>query len=166
MAMDKPVRSSESGFFVAGYEIRTSNAAEINPQTARIPALWEKMERGELEALIPKRLAQGKPFTVYHNYESDSQGPCSVLVGYQVIGPEDVPMGFSGLSVPAGRYLMFTAEGPGPESAVQAWSYIKSYFEQPGTPQRAYTFDYEVHDNTQRVSIFVAIKQGFATRIP
>jgi len=156
--MERPVRTSESGFFVAGYEIRTSNAAEANPETARIPALWERIERGELEALIPKRLAKGKPFAVYHNYQSDHRGPYSLLVGYQVIDQDDVPMGLSGLNVPAGRYLMFTAEGPKPGSLEQAWRYISHYFEQPGAPLRAYTFDYEIHDNTQRVSIFVAIK--------
>lgn len=156
--MDKPIRASESGFFVAGYEVRTSNVAEANPQTAKIPPLWEKIERGALEALIPKRLAKGKPFVVYHNYQSNHQGPYSLLVGYQVIGQDDVPMGLSGLNVPAGRYLMFTAEGPKPGSVAQAWHRIQYYFEQPGALQRAYTFDYEVHDNTQRVSIFVAIK--------
>lgn len=157
-AMGKPVRTSESGFFVAGYEARTSRVAEAHPQTAKIPALCEKIERGELEALIPKRLAKGKPFVVYYNYESDSGGPFSVLLGYQVIGQADVPKGLSGLNVPAGRYLMFTAEGPRPGSVAQAWHEIHTYFEQSGAPQRAYTFDYEVHENSLRVSVFVAIR--------
>ncbi|MCX7600761.1 MAG: GyrI-like domain-containing protein [Meiothermus sp.] len=156
--MDKPVRTSESGFFVAGYEVRTSQRAEADPQTAKIPALWEKIERGELELLIPKRLAKGKPFVVYYNHQDPPHGPYSVLLGYQVIGSDDVPPGLSGLNVPAGRYLMFTALGPRPGSVVQAWHFIQSYFEQPGAPRRAYTFDYEVHENSQRVSIFVAIR--------
>jgi len=156
--MERPVRTSESGFFVAGYEIRTSNAAEANPRTAQFPALWEKIERGELEALIPKRLAKSKPFAVYYNYEDDHQGSYSLLVGYQVIGQDDVPMGLSGLKVPAGRYLMFTAEGPEPVSLGQAWGHINHYFKHSGAPPRAYTFDYEILENTQRVSIFVAVK--------
>jgi predicted transcriptional regulator YdeE len=155
--MEQPVRTNESGFFVAGYEVRTSLALEQNPQTARIPPLWSKIESGELELQIPKRLAKGKPFVVYHSYESE-QGPFSVLLGYQVLGQDDVPPGLSGLNVPGGRYLMFTVLGSRPELVRQAWQQIQAYFQQPRTPKRAYTFDYEVHENTQRVSIFVAIK--------
>lgn len=158
MAMDKPVRTSESGFFVAGYEVRTSSALEQNPHTARIPLLWNKVEGGELELLIPKRLAKSKPFVVYYNYENPPEGPYSVLLGYQVIGQNDVPPGLSGLNIPAGRYLMFTALGPWSGSVRQAWHNLQTYFEQPGAPQRAYTFDYEVYENSQRVSIFVAIR--------
>lgn len=98
--MDKPVRTRESGFFVAGYEVRTSLALEQNPLRAKIPALWDKIERGELELLIPKRLAKGKPFVIYYNYENTPEGSFSVLLGYQVMGQEDVPPGLSGLNVP------------------------------------------------------------------
>ncbi len=155
--MERPVRTSESGFFVAGYEVRTSVSAEDHPQTAQIPVLWQKLEHGELEALIPKRLAKGKPFVVYYNYHQP-EGPFSVLLGYQVIGQDDVPEGLSGLRVPAGRYLMFTALGSKPASLRQAWHYIRNFFAKPGTPKRAYTFDYEVHDSSQRVSVFVAVE--------
>ncbi len=155
--MERPVRTLESGFFVAGYEVRTSLALEHDPQTARIPPLWQKIESGALELLIPKRLAKGKPFVVYFHYESE-QGPFSVLLGYQVRGQDDVPSGLSGLNVPGGRYLMFTAPSARPESVKEAWQQIRAYFQQTGAPKRAFTFDYEVYENTQRVSIFVAIQ--------
>ncbi len=154
--MERPIRTRESGFFVAGYEVRTSAALEQDSQTARMPPLWHKIESGALELLIPKRMAKGKPFVVYYNY--DGQGAFSVVLGYQVLGPDDVPPGLSGLNVPGGRYLMFTVPGSRPEMVRQAWQQIRAYFEQPGQPQRAYSFDYEVHENTQRVSIFVAIR--------
>lgn len=155
--MEVPIPTYESGFFVAGYEVRTSLALEQNPQTARIPPLWSKVESGALESLLPKRLAKGKPFVVYYHHESP-QGPFSVLLGYQVMGQDDLPPGLSGLNVPGGRYLMFTVPGSRPESVRQAWQQIRAYFEQPGRAQRAYSFDYEVYENTQRVSIFVSIK--------
>lgn len=155
--MERPIRTYESGFFVAGYEVRTSLALEQNPQTARIPPLWQKIESGALELLIPKRLAKGKPFVVYFNYESE-QGPFSVLLGYQVRGQDDVPPGLSGLNIPAGQYLMFSVPSARPESVRQAWRQIRAYFQQPGAPKRAFTFDYEVYENPQRVSIFVALQ--------
>lgn len=155
--MERPVRTLESGFFVAGYEVRTSLALEHDPQTARIPPLWQKIESGALELLIPKRLAKSKPFVVYFHYESE-QGPFSVLLGYQVRGQDDVPSGLSGLNVPGGRYLMFSVPSARPESVKEAWQQIRAYFQQPGAPKRAFTFDYEVYENTQRVSVFVAIQ--------
>lgn len=63
-------------------------ALEQNPQTARIPPLWSKVESGALESLLPKRLAKGKPFVVYYHHESP-QGPFSVLLGYQQILTEN-----------------------------------------------------------------------------
>ncbi|RIH75644.1 Integron-associated effector binding protein [Meiothermus taiwanensis] len=155
--MERPVHTLESGFFVAGYELRTSLALEQDPQTARIPPLWHKIESGALELLIPKRRARGKPFVVYFNYESE-QGPFSVLLGYQVMGPDDVPPGLSGLNVPGGRYLMFSVPSAKPDSVKEAWQQVRAYFRQPGAPKRAFTFDYEVYENTQRVSLFVAIQ--------
>ena len=155
--MGHPIRTKESGFFVAGYSVRTSLTLEQNPWSARIPPLWSKIEGGELEQLIPKRLAKGKPFVVYHSYESE-QGPFTVLLGYQVLGQDDVPPNLSGLNVPGGRYLMFTVDNPRPASVAQSWQEIRAYFQRPNSPRRAYTFDYEVYENAQRVSIFVAIK--------
>ncbi len=155
--MDKPVRTTESGFFVAGYQVRTHPGLEADPQQAKLPALWRQMESGALERLLPRRLARGKPFVVYFDYEEPPQGAYSVLLGYQVVGQADVPPGLGGLYVPAGRYLMFTALGPKPQAPAQAWREIRAYFAQPGAPPRAYTYDFEVHEDPGRTSLFVAI---------
>lgn len=158
MAMDKPVRTSESGFFVVGLEARTTNMAEQNPQTAKIPALWQQFGSAEFYGKVKHKLAKEKPFAVYHNYESDYQGAYSITVGYQVPGLDDAPADLTGLRVPSGRYLMFTAEGDAARAVPAAWAYILDYFKQPGVPKRAYTYDYEVYENSLRTSIFIAVQ--------
>jgi predicted transcriptional regulator YdeE len=138
--MEKPYRASESGFYVVGLETRTSKTLEDNPQTARIPALWERSRRENLEEQIPRRLAKGHPFCVYFDYENGHTGAYSVVVGYQVPGLEDVPPGLTGLSIPGGKYLVFTAE---PQDVAQTWAAVWDYFAQPSAPRRAFTYDYE-----------------------
>ncbi|MDX2007693.1 MAG: GyrI-like domain-containing protein [Meiothermus sp.] len=156
--MNRPYPTRESGFFVAGLETRTSPELEAYPRTAKVPALWQQFNTAEFYAKVPRKLAKEKPFVVYHSYGPEGSGAYSVTLGYQVPGLNDVAEGLSGLNVPPGRYLMFTAEG-NPALAVPAtWKGIQDYFKQPNAPRRAYTFDYEVHESTARVSIFIAVQ--------
>lgn len=154
----RPYPTIESDFFVLGYEIRTSSTLEADPATARIPALWRRFYAERLEDQIPKRMAKSKPFVVYFNYHSDHRGEYSVLLGYQVPGLDDAPAGLSGLHVPGGKYLMFTAEGEPSRAVPQAWAGIWEYFARPGAPVRAYAYDYEVYEDLERVSIFVGVR--------
>ncbi|MCS7057783.1 MAG: GyrI-like domain-containing protein [Meiothermus sp.] len=155
--MERPILTREWGFLVAGYVVHTSHSAETDPSRARLPELWARVEGGVLERALPRRMAGGKPFVVYHSYDAD-QDRCAMLVGYQVRGLEDVPDGIAALNVPPGRYLMFTAQGPQPQSARRAWGEIQAYFRQPRAPRRAYSFDFEVYEHPLRASIFVAIR--------
>ncbi|RIH89923.1 Integron-associated effector binding protein [Meiothermus luteus] len=155
--MERPILTREWGFLVAGYAVRTAHSAEADPSRARLPGLWAQLEGGALELALPRRLAKGKPFVVYHDYDAD-QDRCTMLVGYQVRGLEDVPDGLAALNVPSGRYLMFTAQGPQPQTARRAWVEVEAYFRQPHAPRRAYSFDFEVYENHLRASIFVAVR--------
>ncbi|MER3480208.1 MAG: hypothetical protein C4327_06895 [Meiothermus sp.] len=140
--MEKPYRASQSGFYVAGLEARTSPPLEADPQTAKIPQLWQRFRTQGLESRLPRRLAQGHPFCVYFDYEEGPAGAYSVVLGYQVPGLEDVPPGLTGLNIPGGRYLVFTTHS---DNVAQTWAEIQNYFAQPGSPVRAYTYDYEEH---------------------
>lgn len=147
--MEEPFSASASGFYVVGLEVRTSKALEDDPQTARVPALWERFGRENLAEQIPRRLAKGHPFCVYFDYQYPAEASFrqaergvaySVVLGYQVPSLEDVPPGLRGLYVPGGKYLVFSTE---PQKLAQAWTDIQNYFTQPGKPQRAFTYDYE-----------------------
>ncbi|RIH82887.1 Integron-associated effector binding protein [Calidithermus terrae] len=156
--MQRPYPTTESDFYVLGYSARTSDALEADPATARIPGLWRRFHTEGLEDRIPKLRAKGKPFAVYFDYAGGAAGGYSVLVGYQVPGLDDAPAGLSGLHVRGGRYLMFTAEGSPAQAVPRAWAEIREYFARPGAPARAYAYDYEVHEDLERVSIFVGVR--------
>lgn len=155
--MQKPVSSRENGFYVVGMETRTTNAFEADPTTAKIPALWGQVRHEPLMESISKRMAKGKMFGVYHDYQSDENGAYSFLVGYQVPALDDVPAGLKSLTVDDGRYLVFTAEGDMPGALTQTWQYIWDYFKQPGS-KRAFSYDYEVYESYTRVSVYIAIR--------
>jgi predicted transcriptional regulator YdeE len=139
--MEEPFSASASGFYVVGLEARTSQTLEADPQTARIPDLWKRLEQGDLAEQIPRRLAKGHPFCVRFDYEQ-STGAYSVVLGYQVPGLEDVSHGLRGLYIPSGRYLVFPTASP---ELAQTWGAIQQYFARPGSPQRAFTYEYEEH---------------------
>jgi predicted transcriptional regulator YdeE len=156
--MQKPVSSRENGFYVVGMETRTTNALEADPSTAKIPALWERVRSDPLMESIPKRLAKGKTFGVYYNYEGPENGAYSLLVGYQVPDLRDVPMGLKGVTVEDGRYLVFTAEGEMPGALRLTWTEIWEYFRQPGAAKRAFSYDYEIYDSFTKVSVYIALQ--------
>ncbi|MBF6596165.1 MAG: effector binding domain-containing protein [Thermaceae bacterium] len=155
--MQKPVSSRENGFYVLGMETRTTNALEANPATAKIGALWGQVRHESLMESISKRMAKGKMFGVYYDYESDENGAYSLLVGYQVPDLSDVPSGLKGVVIEDSRYLVFTAEGDMPGALTQTWQYIWDYFKQPGS-KRAFSYDYEVYESYTRVSVYIAIR--------
>ncbi|MER3482235.1 MAG: AraC family transcriptional regulator [Meiothermus sp.] len=156
--MQKPVSSRENGFYVVGMETRTTNAAEADPATAKIPALWERVRSDPLMEQTPKRMAKGKLFGVYYNYESDENGAYSLLVGYQVNPADELPAGLKGVTVDDGRYLVFTAEGEMPGALTQTWKEIWEYFRQPNAPKRAFSYDYEIYESFTKVSVYIAIR--------
>lgn len=153
--MDKPYSTRISGFYVLGLEVRTTHAAEADPATARIPALWARFYGENLAGQIPKRMDKGRPYGVYFAYESDHHEAYSVLAGYQVHGSEDAKPGMMGLSIPGGKYLVFTTEGP--SEVPQAWASIWAYFAKAKAPKRAYQYDFEVYEDEDKVSIYIGV---------
>lgn len=156
--MEKPFPSREYTYFVLGLEARTTNQAESDPETAKIGPLWKRVAEEKLDERITNKISEGKTYAVYFDYQNDHTGPYSVVIGYQVRSLVDVPSGLTGLGVDSGRYLLFIAEGYEKEVAVQeTWRKIHEYFAQPGSPTRAFAYDYEVWQEN-RVEIFIGIE--------
>jgi len=156
--MGQPVLSQEGGFYVLGLEVRTSAALEADLATARIPGLWAQVYHDPRLEGLPRRLAKGKLFGVYHAYQGDENGAYSLLAGYQVPDLREVPAGLKGLAVPGGRYLVFTAEGELPGALRQTWEAIQGYFARPDAPRRAFSYDYEIYEDLTRVSVYIALR--------
>src|SRR5579864_6366042 len=106
---------------VAGLSIWTTNRAERERSTARIPALWMRV----MQELWPDRLEQlgavGPTMAVYSDYASDMNGQYRLLVGRELPRQFSVPVGLEAVEIPPGRYLEFSCKGILPELVIEAW---------------------------------------------
>ncbi|MEN3339634.1 MAG: hypothetical protein V7647_3310 [Acidobacteriota bacterium] len=142
---------------VIGVTARTTNRAEADPSTARIPALWRRFF--EIEPAIPNRTDPNVVIAAYTAYESDHTGEYSLVVGAEVNSPAEVPEGLVRVILPSARYLVFTAEGAMPDALIRTWMDIWRYFSEAALHRRAYTTDFERYDKRQpaRADVYVAI---------
>ena len=139
------------GFTVAGLKIRTTNSAEMNPETAAIGRLWQSVAQ-------TIQLADSMPdgvYGVYHNYESDDQGAYDLLAGTRPPFPGE-PEGT--VSVPQGPYIRFTRSGPPMETAMAAWQEAWDFFRQPNAPERTYICDVEAYSGEETLDLYIGIK--------
>ena len=147
---------------VVGIEVRTTNAAEANPATARIGALWKRFYSEGVAAKVPSPAHPSRVYGVYRDYESDHRGPYTLLVGCPVSKKGEVPQGLVAATIPEADYLVFTAKGPMPKALIETWGVIWRHFGAPGERPRAFTTDFEVHDSKdpERASIHIAVWQA------
>jgi len=145
-------------FPVFGVQTRTSNADEQTLKTARLPLLWHDVHT----ELVPELPADAPAYGVYAGYESDQDGPYTVTAGADQ-KPEKCTLDLVEVTIPAGKYLVFSGKGKMPETVIRVWLDICDYFKHDDTPQeRAYTTDFEVYrgrvETEIEVSIYIAIK--------
>ena len=141
-----------------GIQARTTNLMESDPATAKIPGLWGQFFQEQIAAKIPNRKTPGPVLAAYTEYDSDFTGPYSLTVGAEVTDLTSVPKGMTAITIPAGKYLVFVAQGPMPKTLIDTWKHIWDYFPVHTTYHRAYTTDYEVHSAADRAEIFIAVK--------
>ena len=142
---------------VVGISVRTSNQEEGDPQTARIPGLWQRYFADGVANRIPARLDDGTILGVYTDYAGDHTGPYTLVVGQAVNDTSELPEDLVCVTVPHGRYLLFTSASGAPEAIRATWQQIWRHFEQPGAPRRAYTSDLEVH-RAGTLEVYVAVR--------
>ena len=143
---------------VAGIEIRTTNQAEMSPSTAKIPSLWGRFYQEKIQELMPAKKMDARTMGVYSKYASDHTAPYSLLAGVEVSTLDPLPEGMTGITIPAGNYLIFTAHGSMPQALIQTWGTIWEYFSGDPRYQRAYTFDFELYQAPDRVDVNIAVK--------
>ena len=97
---------------VVGLAIRTTNAAESNPASGKIPQLWGQFRNEKWFDRLGQAGAVGPPIGVYSAYESDVSGSYQILVGREVRTPPPLSPPLQIVSVPEARYLVFRRSGP------------------------------------------------------
>ncbi len=143
---------------IVGTSVRTTNQAEADPSTTKIQGNWERFFANNIAEKIPNKQSRGL-LGIYTDYESDHHGAYTHLVAVAVHQVEETPEGLVSLTVPAGRYFVFTAEGELPKAVVDTWSIIWDYFSEDSDYKRSYTVDFEEYDleNPNKVDIYIAI---------
>ncbi|NWB25601.1 GyrI-like domain-containing protein [Pseudomonas gingeri] len=146
-------RVEVAAFQVSGPQVRTRNEDERYAETARIGGLWGGFFAEGLAERIANRQPDSRVYGVYSGYESDASGYFDVTVAVAVTTPAP---GYPTLEVQAGPYLVFEGRGAMPQTVIDTWGRIWSYFEQhPG--QRRFATDFEVYTGPDSVAVYIGI---------
>ena len=143
-------------FTVHGLSVRTKNANEMQPATAKIGQLWGDF----FQHIIPKLKEGALSYGVYSQYESDFNGEFDVLAGADSASVLDAAdrEGLDSVVIADGTYLVFSKKGAVPQAVIEAWGDVWDYFSAKDCPhQRAYKTDFECYSNMDEVSIHISI---------
>ena len=143
---------------VLGLATRTTNSAESDPATARIPRLWEQFGRERWPERLEKLGAFGPTMAVYSEYESDVTGSYQLLVGREVRTAPPVSAPLQVVPIVQGSYLTFRYSGALPQAVIDGWREVWTYFASGKAPARAYTSDFEMYSAASAVEIWVAVR--------
>ena len=137
---------------VKGISIRTTNADEMNPETAKIGKLHQSFDKN-----VTVDYKNGaRVYGVYYDYESDANGRFSVLAGADKIETSNVKL--EEITLPSGKYMVFNGKGEMPQAVIDAWGEIWTYFSnEESAEKRAYTTDFEHYISESEVNIYIAI---------
>jgi predicted transcriptional regulator YdeE len=143
-------------FTVIGIKTRTSNKDEMSGAN-KIGSLWGRFFAEGIVGKIPNKL-NGEVLSVYHDYETDSSGPYSVMLGVKVAQGTLIPEGMEVIQIPVQEYQVFNcAQGPIPDVVIQAWQKIWS-LEKNNEIKRKYSYDLEVYpESNGEIKILIAI---------
>lgn len=153
--MDKQIIEK---FSVIGISVRTTNE---NGQSAKdIEALWGKFWAGEIQKQIPNK-ANDDIYAVYTDYETDFNGPYTLIIGLPVSSLENIPKDFVGITIEKDVYEKFVSKGKMPEAVLGTWMEIW----QNKDLKRNYNADFTIHgkkyydgDNAE-VETFISVKE-------
>ena len=135
---------------VTGISVRTKNADEINPSTAKIGSLWEKF----YAELAPKLDQNSHIYGLYINYESDQTGSFDIVACSDSLTVNNLEKH----QINAGKYLKFEGAGDMPQAVVDLWQEVWGYFSSDGCEHtRAFTTDFELYKNEKEIEIYISI---------
>jgi len=134
-----------------GFTVRTSNALEMDPTTAKIGLTVQNYFEGMFSEKIAQRKSPWTTYSVYTEYESDSTGEYTYFIGEEVINFETQPHEFKQITIPQQCYSKFTTPpGAMPEVCLNAWQKIWQMTTEELGGNRSYKADFEIYD--QRAS--------------
>ena len=152
--MSEPKVVDFHGSEVVGFSTRTTNEQEMKPEGGKIGPLWLRFHS---EIPVDSHNHQ-QVYGVYYDYESDANGEFNVLAGYSPQGDVSVD-GLEKVSLPAGKYLVFEAEGEMPQVIMQCWARVWEYFSSDSSMhERSNLCDFEFYKDSSSVAIHIGVK--------
>jgi predicted transcriptional regulator YdeE len=152
---------------LVGITTRTNNAQlfEADPATNKVAATVQKYFHGGLSQNILHRKKPGTTYCAYTDYESDHNGDFTYFIGEEVDSFDNVPEGFTPLTIPAQTYAKFT-NGPAsmPEVCINIWKKVWQMTPQELGGQRGYLTDFELYDERAQdhhnvvLDVYIGIK--------
>ena len=140
---------------IYGMSVRTTNANEMNPETAKIGKTWQKFDN---EVTVDYQNGE-RVYGVYFNYESDANGEFNVLAGY-----EKSNNSLDNAIIQKGKYLIFEAKAKTEDdnariqAVIETWGKVWQYFNNEKSEyKRAYQTDFEYYKNQTDIDIYISI---------
>ena len=138
---------------IAGISTLTNNSNEFNEESAKIPALWDEYVEQKIDGQTFNKANNGYMFGVYSDYASDMDGDYKYTLGIEVTKPKKA------LVIEDERYLVFDKKGELPDTVIETWQEIWSYFKSPECIyERAYKVDFEKYVKEDEIEIYISIK--------
>lgn len=136
---------------VTGIAVRTKNADEMSPATAKIGSLWETF----YSQFGPQLSQSSQVYGLYTNYESDHTGEFDVAACASSLDIDDL----GEFKIPAGKYLVFHEAGAMPQAVIDLWGKVWDYFaSQDCEHVRTFTTDFERYINQDEIEICIAVE--------
>lgn len=142
-----PIMKHVDSFTVIGSTVRTQNSDEFNPETAKLPTLWQQF-------YASNPTPNTTIFAAYSDYESDANGLYNVTVG-ATNDTQNVKL--STVKIHSGNYLIFQGKGSMPQTVIDTWGCVWNYFTEGSLHQRSYKTDFEAYNNGDDVSIYIGV---------
>ena len=137
---------------IVGLEVRTSNARAFET----IPAHWRRFHGDEVLARISDKVSDDV-YAVYTGFENEgesNEGLYSFIIGVRVHDIGAVPVGLSGVVVPAARRAVFAVERGHPELVGEQWRKIWLLADLP----KSFICDYERYQSNGDIDVFVGVR--------
>ena len=143
----QPDLKSLTSFQVCGFQVRTKNTDEFNPETAKLPTLWQQFSTSDLAQ-------DASIFGVYSDYESDANGLYTVTAG---IASNTIKPELGSITIQPGKYLVFKNRGPMPFAVIEAWKQVWHYFSTEPNYQRNFRSDFEAYLGSDEIAIHIGV---------
>ncbi len=140
---------------IYGISVRTKNSNEMNPETAKIGAIWQKFD-----STVEVNYKDGeRVYGVYYNFESDANGEFDVLAGYEILNSK-----LDTVKIQKGKYLVFnkifeeTDDNTRVQAIIETWGKIWEYFlNEDSQYKRIYKTDFEYYKGQNEIEIYISI---------